>query len=151
MQSNYPPSIANNVAELAPVFRWAFAGDGGGGAATPVAEVALGTVGPGPEGIPLGSVLISPSAALTASDTNYATITVSKRTAGGSPVTIATATTKTSGGGGTGSWAAWTNVTIPAVAGAFVTPGDVITVSTAKASSGVVLPALTLEGFVTLN
>jgi hypothetical protein len=151
MQQNYIPSVAMNLAELAPVFAWSYTGDGGGGATTAVGETVLGTVGPGNEQIALAGLRISPAAALTASDTNYATFTVNKRTsaAPGTAVPIATFTTKVTGG--TGSWTAWQAVAVAVAAGTFVAPGDVITVSTAKASSGVVLPQLTLAGFVAIN
>lgn len=128
------------------VFGWPkAAADGAAGNAT--AETAIGVVGPGPVNIAIGQVNIHPSAALTADNSNFATITVAKRTAGGGAVTIATATTKTAGGGGTGNWVAWTPLVIPASAGASLAPGDAITVTIAKSGTGVVVPQLWLAGF----
>jgi hypothetical protein len=113
-----------------------------GAAATPLAETPQGLVGPNSSG-PIGSVYFLPAASLAASDTNYATLQVQKRTAGAAPVTIAQATTQTTAQPtGTGSWTAWVAVQIP-----LVTPAptfaalDAITYNIAKTGAGVVVPA----------
>lgn len=112
-----------------------------GAAATLTAETPQGLVGPNSAG-PVGSVYFLPAAALTASDTNYATIQVQKRTAGGAAVTIAQSTTQTVAGGGTGSWTAWQAVQI-----ALSTPTptlaalDALTYNIGKTGTGVVVPA----------
>lgn len=145
MQQNYPPDIALNLAMMG--FKpTAVAALG----ATADAELPMGTVGPGPSGIAIGAVYINPGAGtLTASDSVFRTIVVQKRTAGGSPVTLATATTKVTGG--TGNWAAWTPVAIPVVAGAFVSPGDSVSVAFTHASSGTAIPACVVELFPTVQ
>lgn len=84
---------------------------------------------------------------LTASDTNYATVIVSKRTAGGAAVAVAQFTTQTTGQPqGTGSWAAWSNLFAPA-AGilANFAQGDQITFQITKTGTGVVVPISTFE------
>lgn len=54
-----------------------------------------------------------PGAALTSSDANYDTIALNyTNDAGGSVVVVSTATTKTAGSGGTGSWVAQTSVSL---------------------------------------
>lgn len=81
-----------------------------------------------------------PGAALTADDTDYATITVSRYTAaGGSKTTIATVTTKITGG--TGDWTAKVPVAITLSADNAVAAGALITYEVAKEGSGVALPA----------
>lgn len=141
---NYPPDHGNLLASVG-VACWNKTADDGA-AATTTAETVIGQQGPN-VGFTVGSVTFSPHAALTSNDTSYATITVSKRTAGGAATTIAVATTKTTGGGGTGDWAAWTPVTIPVSAGALVSAKDVLTVTIGKSGSGVVVPQGALEVF----
>lgn len=98
----------------------------------------------------------SPDAALTSNDTNYATITVGKSVAGAASVAVATITTTTTS---SGSWTKWvpikgvltTTTANLAVTGRNVkdaTVGDVLTIAIAKASSGVAVPAGTLEIFI---
>lgn len=110
-----------------------------GAAATTTAETIFGKVGPGSGGT-IGAVYFTPAASLTANDSNYATIQVQKRTAGGAPTTVAQATTQTSGGGGTGSWTAWKPVAIAISAGA-VSALDALTFNIGKTGTGVVVPA----------
>ena len=81
-----------------------------------------------------------PAAALTADNTNYATITVSARdAAGGNKTTIASRTTQITG---SGNWTAWVPVplTVTAVT-SHVAAGGTITYEVAKAGTGVQLPA----------
>jgi len=132
------------------LFEWPkIAADGGAGTAT--AETPIGMLGPGNVPIAIGAVSIHPQSALTADNTNFATITVAKRTGGGAPVTIASCTTKLVGGGGTGNWTAFTPVAMTVVANAFISPQDTITVTITKSGTGVVVPALYLAGYPTVN
>lgn len=86
-----------------------------------------------------------PAAGVTAHDSNYATITVSKYTAAGaSKTTVATITTQTTGGGGSGDWTALVPMEITlssTLANRIVEPKATLTYEIAKASSGVQLPA----------
>ena len=115
-----------------------------------LAETAIGQQGAA-NAIAVGSVTIVPTGTVTASDSTFWTITVAKRTAGGSPTTIASATTKTSGSGGTGNWAAFTPVKLTVVAGAFLAAGDVCTLTIAVTSTPGTFPASQLEVFTTVN
>lgn len=89
------------------------------------------------------SVRFTPGAALTSDDTNYATVSlVYNDGAGGGDTVVASATTKTSGSGGTGSWVADTPVVIPITAANAVVPaGKNLQFKVAKTASGVVVPA----------
>jgi len=109
-----------------------------------LAETSIGLIGPGPYPISIGSVQIHPSAALTANNSNYVTITVFKRPGGGAATAIASVTTQITG---SGNWVAWTPVNLNVVAGAFVSPGDSITVTIVATGTGVGVPQLYLAGF----
>jgi len=85
-------------------------------------------------------VVIVPSAALIANDTNYATIVVQKSTNGGTPVTIAGLTTKTSGSGGSGDWVQYGQLQIPLQSGATLVSGDVLMLSVGQVGAGVSVP-----------
>lgn len=149
MQGNYTPDVANALAATE-IKSFSVAALTAG---TDLAETVLGAIGPS-AGLQIGKVTITPTlagGALTASDTLFVTFTLNKRTAAGSPVVIASGTTKTSGSGGTGSWVAWTPVSIPVVAGAAVAPGDVITLAITHASSGTAVPVSVLELFTSVN
>lgn len=79
-----------------------------------------------------------PSAALTANDTNYATLLVDQRDgAGGAPANVATANTNTAG---TGSWTAFVGETLGTITNAAVVAGALLTFEITKASAGVVVP-----------
>lgn len=84
-----------------------------------------------------------PGGALTAHDTDYATITVSKYTAaGGSKTTVATITTAITGG--SGDWVAFVpeEITLSATAANLILEsGAILTYEVSKAGSGVALPA----------
>jgi hypothetical protein len=86
-----------------------------------------------------------PAAALTADNTNNATITVSKRVAGGgSKTTIASITTNVA----SGNWTQWApkDLTLTAVAADLqIAANSGITFEIAKGGTGVVVPAGTLE------
>lgn len=102
------------------------------------AETAIGIIGPGPASIEISAVQFNPAAALTASDTQNAIIKVFKRNApdggGGTTQTLlATAATFTPGkDGGTGNWNPWTPVNFTMASGAYVSPGDCITLTITK-------------------
>ncbi|HSY22326.1 MAG TPA: hypothetical protein VK841_09440 [Polyangiaceae bacterium] len=145
MNGNYLPDVANAVVSQE-IKSFAFPATA---ATADLAEVQVGTVGPGAS-IALGSVQICTGGTLTANNSNYYTITINKRTAAapGTAVPIATGTTQITG---TGSWAAFTAVALPVVSGAFVSPGDVITIAAVHTASGVAIPASTVELFGKLN
>ena len=86
-----------------------------------------------------------PDAALTAHDTNYATLTVRKRDgAGGAASTVASVTTKITGG--SGDWDAFEAVDLGTVTGGALAAGTVLTFIIAKSGGGVVVPAGKLYG-----
>lgn len=122
-------------------FEWPkAAADGAAATATP--ETSIGVIGPGPLPIDLAAIVIHPSAAVVANSSNFATITIAKRTGGGAPVTLATLDTHLT------SWSAWTPINMVLAAGSvFVSPGDAITVTITKSGAGVVIPQLYLAGF----
>lgn len=142
MDANYLPEVGAVLAEIG-VFEWPLAT----AVTSPgtVAETAIGVIGPGPANIAIGTISIHPAAALTANGTNFVTVTVAKRTSGGAAVTLATLATSTT------SWVAWTAINMAVVAGAFVSPGDAITVKVVATASGVGVPQLVLVGYTTIN
>lgn len=149
MIQNYPPDIANNVAGKA--FKsWLLAAVVAG---TDVGEFTIGSIGPyAAAGMTIGGgtlTLQAGAGTFTANDTNYTTITVNKRTAGGAAVPIAIGSTALTSAvaNATGSMAAWSNVKLTKVAGAFVSPGDVLTVAITHGGSGLAVPASILEIF----
>lgn len=108
-----------------------------GAAGTTTAEIAVGVC---PQASKLVKAYYISAGTLTAHDTNYATITVSRYTAaGGSKTTIATVTTKITGG--TGDWTACVPVPITIQADNAIPAGALITYEVAKAASGVAIPA----------
>lgn len=108
-----------------------------GAANTATSEIAVGVC---PQASKLVKAYYISAAGLTAHDTNYATITVSRYTAaGGSKTTIATVTTKITGG--TGDWTALVPVPITIQADNAIPAGALITYEIAKAASGVAIPA----------
>lgn len=110
-----------------------------GAANTATAEHMIGRT---PNAATVESVHYCPDAALTAHDTDYATLTLWKRASGGgSQVKVAEQTTKITGG--SGNWTQYAPVNIPVVAGALVA-GDGLLFQIAKAGAGVVVPAGTL-------
>lgn len=140
LQQTDPRDIAKLLIGT-PVQSWQKTG-ADGAAATATAETTVGRVG---SAFQLGAVHIVPGAALTADPTNNATITVFKRTAGGAATAVAVGVTAASGANATGSWTAWVSVPMTLVSGAFVSAGDVLTVSITKGGSGVVVPQGTIE------
>lgn len=90
------------------------------------------------------SMYMSSPIAVTAHDTNYATVTVAKRTDGAAGTTVGSETTQTSGSGGTGNMTAFAPYAIPLVAAAVdLAAGASLTVAVAKAAAGVALTAAT--------
>lgn len=86
----------------------------------------------------LSRLVIVPTGAVTASDTVYATITVSVRDgAGGAAATVATLITNVA----TGNWTAFVPKTMGALTNASIPAGGVLTYTVAKASTGTQLPA----------
>lgn len=99
-------------------------------------------------------VSVTAPIAVTANDTNYATVTVAKRTAGGSASTIAAKNTKTSGSSGSGSLTAFAPYDFPAAAftaaNIQLAAGDALTLAIAKTGTGVALNAATSYFCVTV-
>ncbi len=115
-------------------------------------ETPVGLFGPGPQSISIGTCYYHTQGTLTANSSNYATLTVAKRTNGSSATTIATANTKLAAAGGTGNWAAFTNIPLPlAAAIEYVSPGDSITFTVTETGSGVIVPIGMLACFTTLR
>lgn len=112
-------------------------------AGTDVTDAYLGTVS---RSQLIGEVWITPvSAGLTSSDTLAVTFTISKKTADGTDATLATIQTKTSVGGGSGSWTQFTPVKCTLAAGAFLSAQDVVVVSTTHLSTGTATPSFTVQ------
>ena len=120
-------------------------------------ETSFGLIGPGPAQITIALCQFHTNSTLTTSTTSFATLNVYKRNQlqadGGTTQTlIATANTEPVNEGGTGSWSAFQNVSIPAVAGAYVAPGDALTVSIVKTGVfGALVPQGQLACFTTIN
>lgn len=95
------------------------------------------------------AVKLLSTAALTANDTNYATVSLGKHDgAGGAVTTMASADTTTAG---TGNWVAGTeiNLTLSAtLANTYFAKGDVLGFAIAKAGSGVAVPVSSLVVYV---
>jgi len=148
--------VGVTLAEI-PFVSWAkTAADSTPDAAT--AETTISVVGPGPTAIPLGAAYFNPAATLTASDSLPATINVYKRNAfatdggGGSTATlIASQSTATVADGGSGSWYSYTPVALNVVAGAYVSPGDSITVTITKVGAGTTVPQGQLSLFTSIQ
>jgi ribose 5-phosphate isomerase RpiB len=99
-----------------------------------------------PAGITITDVFVEPAAAVTASDSNYATIVVSRRDAtGGNKVTLASKTTQTSASGGTGNWTAFGSVSLGSLSNATLVDGQKLTIEITKSGLGVTLPVLVVQ------
>ena len=97
-------------------------------------------VAPSGGNITVGSVWFSPSAALTANNTNYATVTVSRRDgAGGGATVIASTDTRVAAG----DLVAFVNRAL-ALGATALTPGQILTIKIIKTAAGVVFPSGTL-------
>jgi hypothetical protein len=156
---NSTNDIGNLLAEQG-VFTWEKPWSDNTDSGGSLGETLIATIGPGPSNIPISACSYQTSAALTASQTTYATITVYKRPgnnpdAGVGATPIATASTTTNqldaaaDGASTGSWFAWQDIVVPAAPAAYVSPGDQITVSITKASTGVGVPQGVLTCYTT--
>jgi hypothetical protein len=112
-----------------------------GAAATATAEhTFMRAAGP----ITIAAVRYVPDAALTADNTNFAAITVTKRNADGTGnVTVATRTTAITD---SGNWLQWVAVNLPlTVANINLAAGQILTVKITKSGAGVVVPAGSLQ------
>lgn len=117
-------------------------------AGTAVTETVMARI---PVACRLITAYMSAPIAVTANDTTYATVTVAKRTGAGGATTLASQTTKITGGSGNLAAfvpAALTNTATSA--NLAIAAGDVVTVAVAKASTGVALTAATSTFNVTL-
>lgn len=110
------------------------AADGAGSTAT--SEVPLGMARRASKTL---AAYFIPASTLTADDTNYATLTISKRAAGGgSKTTVASISTTTSG---SGNFVAWVPVPLTVVAAdASVTALSQLSFEITKTGTGVVVP-----------
>lgn len=109
-------------------------------ASTTLAELVIERV---PSASTVIGVYFAPSAALTADDTNYATLTVSQRDGiGGAAASVAAKTTKITGG--SGDWTAFVPVSLGTLTNASLIAGSVLTLTIAKAGTGVAIPSGTL-------
>lgn len=88
--------------------------------------------------------------AVTASDTLFATVTLSKRTAGGAATVIATQTTKITGGSGNVAQFVSMPLTLTATA-VQLAAGDSLTLAVAKASTGTALASATANASLTVD
>ena len=120
-------------------------------AGTAVTELCVGRAD-SPGGAKIISVTVAAPIAVTAVDANFATFTLSKRTAGGAATICATQTTKTSGSGGVGNMAAFvdTALTLQAAAAITLASGDTMTFLISKGGTGVALTAATSQVGVTV-
>ena len=118
-----------------------------------------GTAGTGQGESPIGrvrnagvvrSVNVSVPLAVVADNTDYISFTVSKRTAGGAAVTIASGTTQVSGLGALTAFLPLA-LTLAAAANLALAAGDVLTVTVAKGGAGKAMAAATTFGVVTVD
>jgi hypothetical protein len=105
-----------------------------------------------PEDITITGVTIEPAATLTASDTNYATITASRRdAAGANRITVASRTTQTAGSGGTGSWTLFGTVSLGTLSNTSIAEGEKVTIEITKTGLGVGVPVMMLQVEYTID
>jgi hypothetical protein len=99
-----------------------------------------------PDSITITAIQIEPAAALTASDANYATITIARRDSSGSnKAIVALRTTQTSGAGGVGDWTAFSAVSLGSLSNTGLSDGQKLTIEVAKSGTGVSLPILAVQ------
>jgi hypothetical protein len=99
-----------------------------------------------PENVTITDVFVEPAAGLTASDTDFATILVSRRDATGSnEVTVVSATTRTAGSGGTGDWDPFGAISLGSLSNTSLTEGQKLTIELTKSGLGVVVPVLAVQ------
>jgi hypothetical protein len=136
-----PGFAANYTSGLTFVENILVAAEGSAAATTAETEIAIL-----PMSATIKNIKIGPTGSATASDTTYATITVARRDgAGGSGSTLVAPTTKLSGSGGTGNWAAFTTLDAGTVGNSYCAAGTVLTYKVEKASTGVQLPSYVLS------
>lgn len=124
-------AASSGTAAVAPVHEWRL--DQATDAPGAVAESSFSTI---VASTTLTTFKFLPDAALTANNSNYATISVYKRSSGVQTL-LASRTTQITG---SGNWTAWTAVTLTVSTGV-VTAGDTLTVEITKTGSGVSVPA----------
>ncbi len=111
-----------------------------GAANTATAETTIGVL---PEGGTLLGAWVTGDAGVTADDTNYATITLRKRTsAGASATSIATLSTTTAGSGTWTAFAPEAFTVVTAASANVVAAGSSLTLEISKPGSGVQLPII---------
>lgn len=117
-----------------------------------IADAAAGTttaetvIGSSRTALTVSNISWTPSGAVTASDTLYATITIKAGDgAGGSRTTLVENTTKVTGSGGTGNWTAFSRMSLGTLSSSAIAAGGIVTLTIAKASTGTQLPAGTIE------
>lgn len=142
MQANYPPDIANTLGENAFI---GWNNQAAVAAGTPIAETVIGELGHSGTGLPISSIEFSPAAAVALNASNFTTWTVAKRTAGGAAVTLGTFSTATT------AMAQWTPAVFTLAAGAFLSPGDIVTVKTVESGTGASKPQGELSIFTSVN
>jgi hypothetical protein len=112
----------------------------------PVSATSERVVFTAPEDITITDVFIEPAAALTASDTNYATVVVARRDAtGGNVATVASESTQALGSGGTGNWTAFSVVSLGSLSNTSLAEGQKLTVEITKTGLGVSVPILIVQ------
>ena len=105
-----------------------------------------------PESITITDVFVEPAGAVTSDDTNFATILVSRRDAsGGNRATIVSATTRTAGAGGTGSWTAFGTVSLGSLSNTSLAEGQKVTIELLKSGLGVSLPVMAVQSEYTVD
>lgn len=114
------------------------------GATVDNAEVAVGAIGLS-AGSAIGRVTYTTAGTIALNASNFQTITLTKRTAGGAPVTLATLSTAAL------SVAAWVPAAFTIVAGASVAPGDILSIANVHSGTGVAIPAGVVEIFPAVN
>jgi hypothetical protein len=105
-----------------------------------------------PENVTITDVFVEPAAAVTASDTAYAAITVSRRGAtGGGRGGGAARAPPAAGWGGPGGWAAFGTVSLGSLTNTSLTEGEKLTIEITKTGVGVALPILSVQIEYTAN
>jgi hypothetical protein len=143
MQVNNVNDVGITLATACPLFSAQIAAG-----TTAVAEQSVGSVGPGPQQVAIGAIILQPTGALAISGSAYITVNVYKRTAGGSQTLIGTMTTFT---GGT-ALVAFTPVmlTLQSGAGSYLSPGDTVTIAVTNTGAAS-QPQFSISGFTKAN
>lgn len=113
---------------------------------TGLGETPVALIGPGTQTINIANCYFHTQAALTHNASNFETLTVAKRTNGGSATTIAQMSTNTT------DWVAFTNIALPlAATPEFLSPGDSVTFKITESGTGVQVPIGELACFTNIN